>query len=197
MTPSILVVDDFFKHPEEIRELALNKEFFDFTGPDGGVYPNTTYVDFPIEEVWTLFKQPIVPVLSVFRLAYESDVPHNPVHSDTGYGEYAGVVYLNSPDQGPSGTAFWTHLDSGADRLPNNCLGLLPTQITNPLGRKLINDWGNMDKWKQTGYVSSKFNRALFYRSSMIHSRFPFRGFGSTPIDGRLILALFFNILYK
>jgi hypothetical protein len=121
-----------------------------------------------------------------FRLNYADELPNNEIHADLGWGTYAAVLYLNAPSSVGvvSGTAFWTHKATGADRIRGGEVKLY---------NDVKDDWNDESKWDQTKFVSAKYNSCIVYRSELFHSRWPFEAFGSTPEDGRLIVVVFFS----
>jgi hypothetical protein len=179
----LAVVDDFFPDVNRVRQHALLSEFIDWVGPDGETYkricisPVPTLIDALVSRVGD------VNILGMgYRLNYEDEAPNQAIHSDIGWGTHALVVYLND---GPSGTAFWKHKESGTVRIREGQTALF---------EKVKNDWKDSSKWELREEVPMKMNRAAIYESELYHSRYPFKAFGNTPETGRLIVVAFFNM---
>jgi hypothetical protein len=79
-----------------------------------------------------------------------------------------------------SGTAFWTSRLTGRNSLQQNAAFRLP-------------DFNDENKWYMDNLIGMRYNTALFYNSSLFHSRYPFEAFGDCPENGRLIAVAFFT----
>lgn len=184
----LVVVDDFLERPGVIRGLGVNADYSNFNGHDGETYKRVSVQHLPEvqEKLEVLMKRPIQLLGMGFRLNYADELPNNEIHADLGWGAYAAVLYLSEPsdDDGVSGTAFWSHKETGADRIKAGDVALYEA---------VKNDWNDETKWEQTKFVSAKYNSVAVYRSELFHSRWPFEAFGSTPEDGRLVVVVFFS----
>lgn len=178
----IYVLDDFHPFPNELREHALAQEFIDWLGPDGEMYKRICITDIPgMQELLEDLLGPIEMHGMGYRLNYNEEEPNAAIHSDLGWGTHALVYYLS---EGPGGTAFWNHKETGAHRIDNGDWWLFD---------KVNKDWNFEDRWTQRRLVEMKFNRALIYESALFHSRYPFKAFGDSPDTGRLIAVAFFT----
>ena len=190
MKPDISIVDNFLSNPDEIRARALRAKYQDMVLKDGQLYKRIS-ADTPGQVVDALnvwMGRPVNVLNMGYRLNYEGEPPNAAIHADLGWGTYALVLYLTRDDElqrlaEPSGTAFWKHINTGADRArPGDSNTIAAVQ----------GDWNNADAWEQVDFVPAKFNRAAIYRSELFHSRYPFEAVGTTPEDGRLTLVSFF-----
>ena len=178
----IYILDDFHPYAEELREDALASQYEDWYGPDGQLYKRICIKEIPLlSEMLTYLFGPIKMLGMAYRLNFGGEPPNAAIHSDMGWGTHALVLYLSD---GPSGTALWTHKETGADKI-------LPNQ--HELFEAVCHDWNDESKWNQDTFVCMKFNRALVYRSELFHSRYPFEAFGDSPETGRLIAVAFFT----
>ncbi len=182
--PGVVVIDDFFPDFNRVRQHAILSEFYDWLGPDNEVYKRITMLHVPqLFDCLTSTLGGVKIVLSGYRLNYEHEPPNQSIHSDLGYGSHVIVIYLN---EGDSGTAFWKHKETGTTEINYGDLELFT---------KIKNDFEDADAWEQIDLVPAKANRAVIYKNNLFHSRFPFKAFGSTPEDGRLIAIAFFHFL--
>src|ERR1700743_3738864 len=180
---NLSVYHDFLPNLDEVRSLALTAPYFDHAAHDSENYKRVWIGEIPGLQKSIEDKVGPVEMLGMgYRLNYAGEMPNAAIHSDLGWGTHALVLYLND---GPGGTAFWTHRASGAQTI---YVG------DNDLYSKVKDDWNDESKWSQNEIVAMKINRALIYKSALFHSRYPFEAFGSTPEDGRLIAVAFFNI---
>lgn len=166
----------------KIRQEAIDAKYIDWLGHDGQTYKRISIVDNQdIRDTIEKHCGKVDMLGMAFRLNYEGEEPNQSIHTDVGWGTHALVLYLND---GPSGTAFWRHKSSGKGRLNPHDL------MTYSFVRK---DWTDESKWEQIDFVPMIFNRGIIYESELFHSRWPFKAFGSTPEDGRLIVVAFFT----
>lgn len=195
--PKTLVVDNFLPAPHSTREEFVTTEFKDVLGPDGETYkrvavrPNDEFQDLLEKALGKKIKMSHAMV----RLNYAGENPNNAIHSDSGYNEWAVVLYLNLPEQCQGGTALWEHKIYNWKSLPTEAevraQGRNPTKVL----ARLRGDWNEPDAWKWWGMLEMKFNRAVIFPCAAFHSRYPFEAFGTTPDDGRLVWVTFFNVL--
>lgn len=178
----VLIIDEFLPNPLVVREHARLSEFYNWLGPDGQLYQRVSLCKVPgverkLFEVFGEYEM----LGQAYRLNYEGEQPNQSIHSDLGWGTHALVLYLC---EGPGGTAFWKHKESGADRILPGDAELL---------EQIKDDWEDSDKWELRHTVPLKFNRAVIYSSELFHSRYPFEAFGTHPGNGRLIAVAFFT----
>ena len=188
MKPYLFAVDEVFPQNEFLllREYARNMEYQDRTGPDGVVYKN---IGLPVPMVaqemlvytlsW-LMGYRIVLKICAFRLSLEGTEPPQWAHSDAEVSKWASFIYIN---EGPGGTVLLKHVDEEFSEHPKNEAEL-------DVWKRDCND---LSKWSVVGEVGCKPNRGLVIPSHLIHAALPPRGFGQSPIDGRLILWSFFD----
>ena len=181
--PGLIVIDDFLPLPYFTRTHAMTSEYYDWEGPDGQVYKRVSLLRVPgVMEALEKTVGPIELLGMGYRLNYAGEPPNQSIHSDLGWGSHALVLYLNA---GPSGTAFWRHIETDTTRITVGQTELL---------EQIKDDWEDSTKWQIRTEVEMKFNRAIIYDSSLYHSRYPFEAFGNTPENGRLIAVAFFNM---
>jgi hypothetical protein len=180
----VYVIEDFLPDPDAVRQAGLHMEYEDWEGPDGAVYKRICRVEIQqVKEMLEAIFGKIDLMGMAYRLNYKGEPPNQSIHSDMGWGTHALVLYLTD---GPSGTAFWQHTKTGANRI-------LPGDME--LFEQVKDDFENEDAWDQRAFVKMDYNRALIYSGELFHSRYPFKAFGSTPEDGRLIVVAFFTPL--
>lgn len=178
----VLIIDEFLPNPLAVREHARLSEYYDWLGPDGQVYRRVSLCKVPGVErqLFEIFGE-YEMLGQAYRLNYDGESPNQSIHSDMGWGTHALVLYLC---EGPGGTAFWKHKETGADRIVSGDTELL---------EQIKNDWEDANKWELRHTVQLKFNRAVIYSSDLFHSRYPFEAFGWNPGNGRLIAVAFFT----
>lgn len=194
MTLPFIAVDDFLADPKSAVELLRRADYADKVGPDGVTYKRVASIPNLFDaEIQKAVGFPVKQSYSIARLNFAGENPNNAVHADSGYDEFAMVLYLTDPEFCSGGTAFWRHKILGFDAMPTEqqvrSTGRNPKQVM----KRLSADWNNGEAWSQTAMADMKFNRAIFFRCKSFHSRFPFEAFGNSPENGRLVFVSFFN----
>lgn len=183
-------IERVFEDAAAVRTHALSADWRDELAHDGQVYKRVAAVPVFIQDQLVdrltdnLGRVPKI-VASAFRLNYAGELPNALIHSDgDGWGRYALVVGLQPSPPAESGTAFWRHKATGATRL---------SSADFELAQAIIPDWDRPEAFEQVGYAPLQYNTGTIYESSLLHSRWPFEAYGTTPIDGRLVLVAFFT----
>lgn len=196
-TPAILVVDDFYKYPDEIRRIALSAEYEADRRYFKGVRSREKFL-FPWvkEEFERLLRAQIVDWLDQpANGSFQKTTADDPLvwHSDSQH--YAAAIYLTTnpgiyfPNNLPaepisSGTSFWRNTKTGARRPPTREGDYQDTysqfNLTHP------------DNWELVDRVGSVYNRLVLWDAQMIHSATSYERF--TDSHPRLVQLFFFNV---
>lgn len=123
---------------------------------------------------------------SLFRTGMIGNPPSTYIHADPNHAEYAGVLYLNLPEQCRGGTAFWKHRALNLSEMPMD----RPPEFYD----NLLVDGQDESKWEMIGLVGMKFNRFIVYPTKQFHSQYPQPCWGDSVESGRLIWTTFFDI---
>lgn len=187
MRPYFLIHDDALFDGPGVREFALKLDYRGETGPDGVTYPNISAAVPPAvrsDLEYTLTRAVGGPVdlkLCFFRLNLADTVIPHWAHTDTIMGEYSAFIYLSRPQDCQGGTAIVEH-KSGMRTHPK-------TDGEIALWRA---DTNRPERWNPVTLAPMAFNRLVVIPSELFHASTP-TGFGSTPVDGRLVLVSFFS----
>lgn len=188
MKPDLWAVEDFLSNPEAVRDAALRATWQNWKSEtDGQVYKRVAEYNSPAlaDRIKIEMGRPVSIVKMGFRLNFADEPPNTLIHSDgDGWGNYAMVLSLTKDIPAGNGTAFWRHIATGKDRLRVTDYDAL---------MQVVPEWDDPSKFERWHVEEAKFNKAVFYRSELLHSRWPFEAFGSTPEDGRLTLVAFFT----
>lgn len=191
-----IVVENFAPDALEVREAVVTGPFGTKRGPDGADYNGIS--DYPVphwfERLGEVLKQTVIPRLSCFRLNLKGELPYSWVHADSICARYAGVLYLNTPEQCAGGTAFWRHAALGMTYLLSAEELAAHGMNGDAFHRLMTREWKDPSAWEQVGFMPMQFNRFLTYPTQFFHSRYPWEGFGTGPADGRLIWACFYDL---
>lgn len=193
-----LVIDNFLDDPDAYRALALKQDYYTIRGPDGGTYKNISVrkTEEHKAKIEAAIGKKIAQDYSFLRFAiYGSELGHT-IHADSGLSPWGCVLYLNPEDTiaPDSGTCFYEHRVLKIEKVPTEqevrAAGKSPKRVWTELEKS----WNDPDKWKETGRVEMKYNRAIFFPTVYFHSRLPLGAFGNTIDDARLIFVSFFQI---
>ena len=183
--PSFVVIDNFYKEPNSVREFALSQDFIEHPSYHKGRRTDICY-RFPglkerFEEIlgtrvlnWDKYG-----TNGCFQYCIAGD--QLVYHQDTQ--EYAGVLFL-TPDAPPdTGTKFFR--------------SKLTKRMTAPIGSPEYNavfKGGFLDRtaFDEVDVVGNVYNRLVLFDSHMIHAASEY--FGTTKESGRLFQLFFFDI---
>ncbi|MEI8050640.1 MAG: DUF6445 family protein [Actinomycetes bacterium] len=202
-TPEVLVVDDFLKNPDEVREIALSQtyvarpEYFKGLRTDERfLWPNLR------EEFSRLLGLEVTDWLKheangVFQQTMMGD--SLVWHSDRQ--DYAAAIYLN-PDGPPSGgTSFWRDKRWGCRRFPDQAKEI--QRIADPAVLAEANtkmrepeNLSSPENWELIESVAGLYNRLVIWDAKLVHSATSYEGFTAADQPGsqRLVQLFFFGV---
>lgn len=178
MQTTLLIADNFYSNPHDVRQFALQQEF-----SVKGNYPGSRTVPFLNESTKQGIQRLVEPhsgkivdwgeqYSGCFQLCTATD--RTWIHADTN-NTWAGVLYLtpNAPLSG--GTALYRHKLTG--------------HIREDLG--ILYNFYDYTQWDVVDQVGNVFNRLVMYRGDLFHASVDY--FGSNMSDGRLIQTFFIS----
>lgn len=200
------VVDNFYFRPDELRSQALVTPI-DIQGGNPGLSSVNVDVRRHMSRVGKVLKirpdYKHLKFISLFRMTRGSDkVRDTDIHVDGPC--YAGVCYLNLPDQCSGGTTFFKHKRTGLERWPTRKqtsslieAGKLPSSLKRERDEIIYWEEQGHDRslWEPTLHVPMRYNRALFYDGRQFHSMTSWAEFGEAPATARLTMVYFFHEL--
>ncbi len=118
MYQSLIVIDDFYPDPEEVRRAALGCEYPEVSGPR--TFPGrNSRQKFTSQGMDKAVSQVLGARVTgdpnpdtthgKFRITLAADKSRYLVHADPTRFDWVGVIYLNPPEQCRGGTAFFRH----------------------------------------------------------------------------------------
>jgi hypothetical protein len=196
---AIVVIDNFYDNPDEIRELATQLVY---TKKDNAVYPGAeAYSDkYDWETVKAKIRKHIDEDVDYpcpknpsfqqgkFRVAVASDQKERPdlVHEDLQ--RWGGVVYLTLPKYCQGGVAFYRHKATGAlNSTPEWFKNVFPNLSALPKEERIkiiLAEFKDPTKWEMTGQIPMQFNRVVILMAKCFHGSTGI--FGKNIEDGRL-----------
>lgn len=207
----IVIKDDFYPNPDEVRKNALSMFFRPGLRERNRMFPgrrtkssfsmeNFVYCRNQWEYLLNAKMQYFPPQNSntAFTLALEQDKNHNWVHHDcSGYLEetsnkmegeaYAAVIYLSPDADVRKGTGLFKSKQTG-DIMKGNGL----TKAEAPFKGM----WAEDGQFDMHTYVGNIYNRCVLYPAKYWHAPFC-SGFGQDKKTGRLVQVGFFTVNRK
>jgi hypothetical protein len=181
MTPTLIVIDNFYNNPDNVRNFALSQSF-----DVSGNFPGSRTKSFLTDDV----KNAISHIMKFsgkvtdwkessgysgsFQIAVAKD--RTWIHSDHN-NMWAGVCYLTPDAPASSGTGLFKHKASGEYF-------------------RTTQDYEGYDytKWELFDKIGNRYNRLILYRSNLFHASLDY--FGNSLENGRLFQTFFFNTEY-
>lgn len=198
----IIVLDDFYAHPQAVREYALSRVDYLPSSALPEEFPGT-------ESRQSFFNQAVIERMQnaigerilvnpqkysfgVFAKAFAKDARKRVVHVDnTGW---TALVYLNPSAQAQGGTYFYRHRGSGMDRMPSEASLKIQGFSTRQdfIDRFLRPISTTESAWVNNARVGMKFNRMVLFRAGeLFHAAADY--FGTNDHEARLIQLFFFE----
>lgn len=195
----ILVVDDFTKHAEGVRNSALAAGFGTWR-PNKGEVGSSVYDGMGfwgehalmVHALMRAVREPVIPNSMFFRVT-NKDTEGAYVHSDREAGQYTCVAYLSEHGDERTGTGFYRHRQSGATVMPSFEEMRADPESFERLKDEMVR--GSEDDWEMTEFVHGKFNRAVIFDAPLFHARVPRHGFAATAEEGRMVWVCHFMTL--
>lgn len=185
MRNSLVVIDDFYNNPDEVRSFALSLPFEVVGNYPGGRTENFIN-DSTKEDIERIIGEPVREWAEYgegnYTGAFQLTTKLNSswVHVDDGT-NWAGVLYLtpNAPVSG--GTGFFRSKIDGSLTSED---GILPE-------RNGVDIFQDMNYWEKVAEVGNVYNRLILFRSDQWHTSLDY--FGTNNDDGRLTQVFFFS----
>ncbi len=180
----MIVIDDFLPDFELVKKFVSGVEYGEHLYM-GKMYTGFGPVTIPLKALIEEVCGPVSIRLSHLRLGTKATPLTHYIHADIAGAKWGMVLCLSQPEC-ETGTAFWTHTETGMDRMP------FPTPPE--IFRKLDDDIEDERLWTMTDMVPAKENRALFFESARFHSRYP-KNLPIEPGDKpRIVCTTFFDL---
>lgn len=202
----LTVIDDFYPDPERVRARALAAEYEEADGLVGwrtrpyqppGVRALIERLLRARIKIWPDDPENLrVGNGSFFFGLSRGRLAETPgVHFDTPSGFVTLVVYLTPGAALDTGTSLWRHRPTGLTARPTPAEARRLGQSVGDLIDTLVDDGTNPRKWAEIDRVGNVYNRAVFYRSGLLHSAT--RHFGSGLRNGRIYQTFRFGVEWE
>ncbi len=176
-TPKLIVVDNFYGNPDEVREFALKQTFV----PSGGHKGKRTTKDFNDIGIKKRFEEligkPIVKWDYKWNGCFQYCVSEDPLVVHCDLQNYAALIFLTDNAPCSTGTSFYRHKKLGKQYFADH-----------------IFDGGNYDftPFELVDKIGNIYNRLVIFDAKLIHAASEY--FGTHSSNGRLFQIFFFDI---
>lgn len=197
--PHMVIVDNFYKEPNDVREFALMQDFQPNLASYKGKRTQERFLwPFLKEEFERLLGRPIIdwlnqPCNGCFQVTGYDDplVYHSDVQS------YAAAVYLTPDAPVGAGTSFWRDKTHGCRRPPNHPLEydrFVDDQSRLQAQNEVYSEYNilHADNWELVDRVGCVYNRLVLWDAQLIHSASSYEGFVADK--ARLVQLFFFTV---
>ena len=192
MKTNLIVVDDFYNNPVEVRDFALGCEYkvtgnFPGRRTDPHIYDSTKST---IQDLMKPHGGPITWWGDQFTGAfqYTTALDRSWIHSDAST-SWAGVLYLTPDAPLTAGTGLFRHKSTGLSEWDDALH--TPQENQDNLANSETQDY---TKWELVDRIGNKFNRLILYRAKQYHVSLDY--FGSNINNGRLFQTFFFTTTF-
>jgi hypothetical protein len=191
MTRQLIVVDNFYPDPIEVRKQALKMDF-----AATGYFPGQRSAPFMLPEVQSTLEGLVGSRMTRwtnFHGSFQHTLENHTswVHFDEAH--WSGLVYLAPDAPLDAGTRFYQHVGTRLTEMPieedAKRLGVTNAEVLKAL---LDDDKRNYSSWKVVDQVGNRFNRLLLFRGVRYHQSAEY--FGTTLENGRLFQTFFFAL---
>jgi hypothetical protein len=184
MKTNMIVIDEFYNNPDDVRQFALSQEF-DVTGNWPGTRTKTFINESTKETIQKILQDVSGNVTDwqandgytgSFQLTTSMD--RSWIHADS-YNTWAGVLYLTPDAPLSGGTGIFRYKKTGSMMED---------------GTDLSGVTQDMTKWELVDRVGNIYNRLVLYRGNNYHMSLDY--FGKDKEDGRLFQLFFITTEY-
>jgi hypothetical protein len=206
-----LIVDNVYKDPDYVRGLALGLSYHRRAGAYPGYFAFMSISAAPFLDLVNTLMRGVVGDYLTFTFPYKDDLVFAIItergsdlsptqrrpHMD-GFCDYAGLVYLNQPEQCSGGTSFWRHRPTGMEVAQDGVeSGALPSAVVSSepaVGDSIGYLTESTETWELTQVLPAKYNRLVVYKSKIFHSpHYSEHDFGSALAERRLTQNLYLD----
>jgi hypothetical protein len=181
---NVIIIDDFYSNPDEVRAFALQQEFVvkkNFPGKRTASFINESTKE-GLQKIIQPFGGNIIDWYEeeggTGSFQYTTALDRSWMHVDN-YNTWAGVCYLtpNAPLSG--GTGLFKHKERNT---------------MYDMRKSLDGETQDMTKWEMVDRIGNVYNRLVLYRGDIYHTSLDY--FGKDIQDGRLFQVFFLNTEY-
>lgn len=192
--PDLVVVDNFYDNPDEIRRIAMEQEF-EPSGYHKGKRTSTRLIlDGTKEALERIIGRRIIDWNQAFNGVFQHCNAQDPIVYHADVQSYAAMVFL-TPDAPPeSGTTFYRSKNNGLWRSPTEEDLERYGKSFDELWAEMFGDPSNFydgTRWEKVDVLGNRYNRLVMFNSKLIHAASQY--FGDSMDNSRLFHMFFFD----
>tara|TARA_R100000541_G_scaffold44668_1_gene51748 strand:+ start:476 stop:1516 length:1041 start_codon:yes stop_codon:yes gene_type:complete len=198
--PGLVVVDDFYTYPNEIRDIALTLDYNPSGYHKGKRTASKLVIDGTKEKLEKILGKEITGWTEAHGHCgvFQHCTPADPIVYHYDGQTHAAVVFLTPDAPVTTGTSFFRHktqhwldraLEVGKNGITSDA-ELLETE-QKYIGKE-HDDFLDPTKWEEIDRVGNKFNRLAIWDAKLIHAASQY--FGKSLHDSRLFHMFFFDV---
>jgi len=191
----LIVIDNFYKNPYEVRDYILKQDF-----TVKGNYPGKrtiSYANKSIKNVLQTYIEPFGGKITDFPIPEENENNNKDIYNGSfqyttsrdrswvhidSYNNWAGVLFLSPNAPLKSGTRFYKYYDGTMCERDMNIME----------NKEEINNFcQDLTKWETVDSIGNVFNRLVLFNSKRFHMSMDY--FGDSKENGRLFQVFFFS----
>lgn len=193
-SPDLVVVDDFYENPDEIRKIAMSQNFESSDYHKGKRTKTRLIVDGTKEEIERILGKKITSWNQRFSGVFQYCTAEDPIVYHTDSQSYAAVVYLTPDAPVESGTSFWRSKKNGLWRNPKPIDMFNSRKDYDFLRSEMFGNPPNFydgTRWELVDRIGNRYNRLAIWNAQLVHSATEY--FGLDINDSRLFHMFFFD----
>lgn len=178
----ILIIDNFYENPDEVREFALSLDFNiegNYPGNRTSAMVDEDWRDYIKEYLESIINRRITVFPYEYNTAFQltTETSKTWIHHDAM--SYAGVVYLTPNPSLDSGTGIYRHKETGI---------MKHSEGERDFNKEVTEE----SDWELVAEAKNVYNRLVIY-DSMYYHKSVVPGFGTDKNTGRLFQTFFFE----
>jgi len=206
VTNDIIVIDNFYKNPDILRKIYLNKNYqTHYSIYDTEFYNPNLFFNFKLIKFFEKIIRTKINYLDWINninnnsngfFQYLTKFGQPTIHSDEGTC-HAAVIFLGDNLHPNTGTSFYKHKESNLEITISDYefKKLSKQNQTKYLNYSKNDFWlqgekAKFDKWEKIYQIKNKFNRAIVFNSKRFHSSDG--GYGDNKFNSRFFQTFFF-----
>jgi hypothetical protein len=198
--PGMVVVDNFYTNPDEIRKIALTLDYKPSGGHKGKRTNSKLILDGTKEKLEKILGKEIIGWTETHGYCgvFQHCIPADPIVYHYDGQTHAAVVFLTPDAPITTGTSFFRHkeqawldraLEVGKNGITSESQKVASEQKY--IG-KVHDDFLDATKWEEIDRIGNKFNRLAIWDARRIHAASQY--FGKNLDDSRLFHMFFFDV---
>lgn len=185
MERSLIVVDNFYEDPDNVRANALAQDFFENNNNYKGLRTKQTFLFPGLKEKFEEILNDTITLWEEHQYngCFQATSAENQLVYHCDENTWAGVIYLTPRAPENSGTRLYKSKFTGLTDSRNETRTKMETTFSG--------GYYDSTKFDVVDSAGNMYNRLVLFRGTKVHSAGPY--FGTNIANGRLVHLFFFN----